>query len=232
MPKFRKPNLRRISASPVLVTFFAVALGLVVGAIVIVVTSTPVLDAWRGIFHSWGAPGHAINMTFNHVGAAYRDMFTGSIIDPQTFWHALTSGKGWPAAMTPISETLTYATPLVIASIGVGICFQTGIFNIGANGQAIIGGIAGTAVGAFVHLPTIFLIPITLASGIAGGMLAGAIPGLLKAWTGAHEVIVTIMLNYVIANFLIFTLLSTSLQLPGQQNDHILYQLQKVFLLV
>jgi ABC-type uncharacterized transport system permease subunit len=219
MPKVRKPNLRRITGSPVLVTFFAVALGLIVGALVIVVTSTPVLDAWRGIFHSWGAPGHAIKLTFDHVGAAYRDMFTGSIVDPQTFWHALTSGKGWPAAMTPISETLTYATPLVIASIGVGICFQTGIFNIGANGQAIIGGIAGTAVGSFVHLPTVFLIPITLASGIAGGMLAGAIPGLLKAWTGAHEVIVTIMLNYVIANFLIFTLLSTSLQLPGQQND-------------
>jgi ABC-type uncharacterized transport system permease subunit len=214
-----KLTIRRITGSPVLATILAVALGLVVGAFVIVLTNTQVLDAWRGLFHSWGAPGHAIKLTFDHVGAAYRDMFTGSIVDPQTFWHALTTGKGWPAAMTPISETLTYATPLVIASIGVGICFQTGIFNIGANGQAIVGGIAGTSVGAFFHLPTIFLIPITLAGGIAGGMLAGAIPGMLKAWTGAHEVIVTIMLNYIIANFLIFTLLSTSLQLPGQQND-------------
>lgn len=215
----RRLNLRGVTTSPVLVTILAVALGLVVGALVIIFTSSQVLDAWRGMFHSWSAPGNAFKQTFDHVGAAYRDMFTGSVIDPQTFWNALTSGKGWPAALTPISETLTYATPLVIASIGVGICFQTGIFNIGANGQAIIGGIAGTTVGAFVHLPTIFLIPLTLAGGVAGGMLAGAIPGLLKAYTGAHEVIVTIMLNYVIANFLIFTLLSTSLQLPGQQND-------------
>ncbi|MFI5036359.1 MAG: ABC transporter permease [Acidimicrobiales bacterium] len=219
MPDRRPWTLRRVTSSPVLVTLLAVVLGLVVGAFVIIITTTQVLDAWRGIFHSWSAPGHAIATTFNHVGAAYRDMLTGSIIDPQSFWHSLTTGKDWPSTMTPISETLTYATPLVIASVGVGICFQTGIFNIGANGQAIIGGIAGTAVGASLHLPTIFLIPLTLAGGVVGGMVAGAIPGILKAYTGAHEVIVTIMLNYVIANFLIFVLLTTSLQLPGQQND-------------
>jgi len=219
MDKRSRWNLRRVTSSPILVTVLAVTLGLVVGAVVIILTNSQVLNAWRGIFHFWSGPGHALNLTFNHVGAAYRDMFTGSVIDPQTLWHAITTGQGWPAAMTPISETLTYATPLVIASIGVGICFQTGIFNIGANGQAIVGGIAGTAVGASLHLPTILLMPLTLAGGIIGGMVAGAIPGVLKAFTGAHEVIVTIMLNYVIANFLIFSLLSTSLQQPGQQND-------------
>ena len=181
MSKRTQWSVRRVTGSPILVTVLAVALGLVVGAFVIILTNSQVLDAWRGIFHSWGAPGHALNLTFNHVGAAYRDMFTGSVIDPQTLWHAITTGQGWPAAMTPISETLTYATPLVIASIGVGICFQTGIFNIGANGQAIVGGIAGTAVGASLHLPTVLLIPLTLAGGVVGGMVAGAIPGLLKA---------------------------------------------------
>ncbi len=219
MSKRAEWSVRRLTGSPVLVTLLAVVLGLVVGAFVIIFTNSEVLNAWRGIFHSWGSPGHALNLTFNHVGAAYRDMFTGSVIDPKTLWHAITTGQGWPAAMTPISETLTYATPLVIASIGVGICFQTGIFNIGANGQAIIGGIAGTAVGASLQLPTVLLIPLTLAGGVVGGMVAGAIPGVLKAYTGAHEVIVTIMLNYVIANFLIYSLLSTPLQQPGQQND-------------
>lgn len=216
-------NVRRwiqwAAASPVLATFLAVVLGLAFGALVIILTTPVVLDSWRGLFHSWGAPGHALKVTLDHVGAAYRAMFTGSVGNPNLFWHSITTGKGWTQTMTPISETLTNATPLIIASIGVGIAFQTGIFNIGANGQAIMGGIAGTAVGSMIHLPTILLIPLTLVSGIAGGMLTGAVPGLLKAFTGAHEVIVTIMLNYVVAAFLIFVLLSTSLQAPGTAND-------------
>lgn len=210
---------RITSKSPVVLTLFAVILGLVVGAVIIITTTPVVLDAWRGIFHSWGAPGHALKVTFDNVGAAYRTMFTGSIIDPQGFWHSLTTGKGWDNTLTPISETLTYATPLTIASMGVGIAFQTGIFNIGANGQAVLGGIAGGVVASMVHMPMVLHLPLTLLAGIAGGVLAGAVPGLLKAYTGAHEVIVTIMFNYVIYAFLIFSVLSTAFQLPGQQND-------------
>jgi simple sugar transport system permease protein len=132
--------LRRIgSQDPIVVASLALLLGFVVGALIIITTTPAVLDAWRGLFHSWGAPGHAIKVSFDNVGAAYRTMFTGSIIDPQSFWHSLTTGKGWDTTLTPISETLTYATPLVIVSIGVGIAFQTGIFNIGANGQAVLG---------------------------------------------------------------------------------------------
>lgn len=198
---------------------FALLLGLLVGALIIVTTTPAILIAWRDVFHSWTAPFTALKVTFDNVGAAYRTMFVGSVVNPADFWHAVTTGQHWNTALTPISETLTYATPLVIASIGVGIAFQTGIFNIGANGQAILGGIAGATVGSMIHLPTIVHVPLTLAAGIAGGMVAGSIPGLLKAYTGAHEVIVTLMLNYVVALFLIFTLLSTALQLPGQQND-------------
>ena len=102
--------------------------------------------------------------------------------------------------MTPLSETLTYATPLVIASIGVGIAFQTGIFNIGANGQAILGGIAGaSSVGSMIHLPTV-VAPAAHARRRASSAApsAGAVPGVLKAYTGAHEVIVTLMFNYVV----------------------------------
>ena len=205
--------------SPLVVTLFALVLGLVFGAIVIVTTTAPVLDAWRGFFTSWGAPGHAIKVTADNVGAAYRIMFTGSVFSPATLWHAITTGQGWTNALTPISETLTYATPLTIASIGVGIAFQTGIFNIGANGQAMMGGIAGAYVGTLIHLPTVLHLPFTLLAGIAGGVLAGSVPGLLKAYTGAHEVIVTLMFNYVVSAILLYTLLSTALQAPGQQND-------------
>ena len=210
---------RLTGQSPFVVTLFALVLGLVVGAIVIITTTAPVLNAWRGFFSGWGAPGHALKVTADNVGAAYRIMFTGSVFSPATLWHAITTGQGWSNALTPISETLTYATPLTIASIGVGIAFQTGIFNIGANGQAMTGGIAGAYVGTLIHLPTVLHLPFTLLAGIAGGVLAGSVPGLLKAYTGAHEVIVTLMFNYVVSAILLYTLLSTALQAPGQQND-------------
>ncbi len=216
-----RPSLwvRYTSSSPIVVTVFALVLGLVVGALIIITTTPAVLDAWRAIFHGWDGVPHALNVTFNNVGAAYRSMFTGSIVDPQGFWHSLVTGKGWTNTLTPISETFTYATPLVIVSIGVGIAFQTGLFNIGANGQAVIGGISGTVVGSMLHMPTILHLPLTLLAGIAGGMICGAVPGVLKAYTGAHEVIVTLMFNYVAYAFLLFMVLSTPFQQPGQQND-------------
>ncbi len=210
---------RLTTRSPLLVTLDALILGFVVGALVIITTTASVLDAWRAMFSSWAAFAHACQLTADVVGAAYRAMFTGAVVNPRIFWHAVTTGQGWTLALTPLSETLTYAAPLIIASIGVGIAFQTGIFNIGANGQAILGGVAGAYMGSLVHLPTVVHLPLTLAAGIAGGVIVGLVPGLLKAYTGAHEVIVTLMLNYVVAALLIFTLLSTVLQQPGQQND-------------
>jgi len=205
--------------SPVVVALLALLLGLAVGAVVIIVTTPAILDAWRSIFHSWGGILHALKVTFDNVGAAYRAIFTGAIVDPQALWHSITTGQGWDNTLTPISETLTYATPLLIASIGVGIAFQTGIFNIGANGQAVLGGIAGGVIGSMLHMPMVFHLPLTMIAGVVGGMVAGAVPGVLKAYTGAHEVITTIMFNYVIYSFLLFVVLSTPFQQPGQQND-------------
>jgi len=207
------------SQNPVIVTILALILGFVVGAFIIIFTTASILDAFRGFFSSWSAPGHAFKITFDNVGAAYRDMFTGSVIDPAGFWHSLTTGKGWDNTLTPISETLTYATPLVIVSTAVGISFQTGLFNIGGNGQAVLGGIAGAVVGSMIKLPMVIHLPVTLIAGILGGALAGALPGILKAYTGAHEVIVTIMENYVIYAFLLYVVLSTPYQQPGQSND-------------
>jgi simple sugar transport system permease protein len=165
-----------------------------------------------------GSIGSTLKITFDNVAAAYRAMITGSIIDPTLLFHSISTGQGWTVTMTPLSETFTYATPLVIASIGVGIAFQTGIFNIGANGQAIMGGIAGTAVGSMIHVPMIIHLPLTLAAGVVGGAVCGLVPGVLKAYTGAHEVIVTLMFNYVVNAILIYVLTATALQLPGQAN--------------
>ena len=209
---------RYSSTSPITLTALALVLGVVIGAVIIMVTSVPVLDAWRHTFHHVGSIGSTIKITFDNVAAAYRAMITGSIIDPTLLFHSISTGQGWTVTMTPLSETFTYATPLIIASIGVGIAFQTGIFNIGANGQAIMGGIGGTAVGSMIHVPMIIHLPLTLAAGIAGGAICGLVPGVLKAYTGAHEVIVTLMFNYVVNAILIYVLTATALQLPGQAN--------------
>ena len=207
------------ATSPVTLTVLALILGVVIGAVIITVTSAPVLDSWRHSFHHVGSFAGTLKLTFDTVAAAYRAMVTGSILDPTLFVHAITTGHGWSQTLTPLSETLTYATPLVIASIGVGIAFQTGIFNIGANGQAILGAIVGTAVASMIHLPMIWHLPLTLVAGVVGGAVCGLVPGALKAYTGAHEVIVTLMFNYVINAILIYALTSTALQLPGQSND-------------
>lgn len=210
---------RYSSTSPITLTVLALILGVVIGAFIIMVTSAPILDSWRYSFHHLGSIGSTLKLTFDTVAAAYRAMVTGSIIDPTLFFHSISTGQGWDQTLTPISETLTYATPLVIASIGVGIAFQTGIFNIGANGQAILGAIAGTAMASMIHLPMIVHLPLTLIAGILGGAVCGMVPGVLKAYTGAHEVIVTLMFNYVVNAILIYVLTSTALQLPGQSND-------------
>jgi simple sugar transport system permease protein len=219
MNERRSLKERFLEASPARLTAYAILLGLVIGAIVICVTSAAVLNSWRGIFHHPTGILTALKVSADNVGGAYRAMITGSTLDPSLFWHSLSTGKGWDVTMTPLSETLTYATPLVIASIGVGIAFQAGIFNIGANGQAILGGIAGTAVGSQIHCPAVLHLPLCLVVGILGGVVCGLVPGLLKAFTGANEVIVTLMFNYVINAFLIYTLTSTGLQQPNQAND-------------
>lgn len=96
------------------------------------------------------------------------------------------------------SETLVATTPYIILSLGVGLGFKTGLFNIGIEGQFYIGAITAAWVGqAFHNLPAIIHLPLTLLSGIMGGAIWAAIPGYLKARTGAHEVISTMMMNYV-----------------------------------
>jgi len=209
---------RYSSTSPIVLSALALVLGFVIGAIIIIVTSAPVLNAWRHTFHHLSTIGGTLKLTFDYVAAAYRAMVTGSIVDPTLLFHSISTGHGWDVTMTPLSETLTYATPLIIISIGVGIAFQTGIFNIGANGQAIIGGILGTAVGSMIHVPMIVHLPLTLLGGIVGGAVCGLVPGVLKAYTGAHEVIVTLMLNYVCNALLIYAVTATALQLPNQSN--------------
>ncbi|HEY8868180.1 MAG TPA: ABC transporter permease [Candidatus Limnocylindrales bacterium] len=114
-----------------------------------------------------------------------------------------------------IVNTLVNAMPLVLAGLGVGLGFKAGLFNIGAQGQFLLGAVAAGGVGAAVaSWPGPVAIAVAVLAAAAAGAFWGFIPGALKAWTGAHEVVITIMLNFVSASLVAFLVLHV-LEAPG-----------------
>src|SRR5439155_20691270 len=124
------------------------------------------------------------------------ELCEGAAVDPPAVSDAIHRGPLTPVFYPP-SETLVIATPLILAGLSVSVAFRAGLFNIGAQGQLIAGAFAAGYVGFGVHLPTGMHLVAALAAGFLGGAAWGALVGWLKAQTGAHEVITTIMLNYV-----------------------------------
>jgi simple sugar transport system permease protein len=115
-----------------------------------------------------------------------------------------------------ISNTIVYVTPLITAGIAVALPFRAGLFNIGAEGQFLAGAMACTAVGIkFANLPAPILLPLVLVSGMVAGSLWAGIAGVLKATIGAHEVVTTIMLNYVAQWLLRYLIIGGPLQLAN-----------------
>lgn len=97
-----------------------------------------------------------------------------------------------------IGQMLFKATPLIFTGLAVALAFRAGLFNIGVEGQLYLGGFAAAMVGAvWAELPALYLLPLCLAAAAAAGAFWGAIPGVLKARFGSHEVINTIMLNFI-----------------------------------
>jgi simple sugar transport system permease protein len=116
-----------------------------------------------------------------------------------------------------VSETLTSATPVTLAALGIALGFRAGLFNIGAEGQVVLGGIAAVLVGFMLTgLPVFIHLPLALAAGAIAGALWASIAGWLKAATGAHEVITTIMLNLISFRLLDYMLKNPPLQRPGR----------------
>lgn len=111
--------------------------------------------------------------------------------------------------------TIATATPLILGGMAVGLGFKAGLFNIGAQGQFLMGGLGSAAVGAWLAgAPGLVAIPVAILSGALLGAAWGFIPGALKAWTGAHEVVTTIMLNFI-AGAIIGYLITGPLEAPG-----------------
>ncbi|HJT63196.1 MAG TPA: ABC transporter permease [Candidatus Limnocylindria bacterium] len=151
--------------SVALIPALSVVLALLVGAMIMILTSPLVVDSF-------------------------------SLTLPLEAYVAMISGAF--GSLNGIVNTFANATPLLLAGLGIGIGFKGGLFNIGGPGQMVIGALVGTTVAlALNDASPIVAIPAALIGGMVGGAIYGFIPGALKAFTGAHEVVVTIMLNFV-----------------------------------
>ncbi len=176
----------------ILTPLLALVLALAVGAVIIMVTD---VDAWRLMGEDFGA---AVGGMLEGVWIAYRELFRGAF-----------------GSVRAISETLFTASPLILAGLAVAVGFRTGLFNIGARGQMFAGGLFALWVGLHVELPAPIHIPVALVAAIIGGGLWGGLAGFLKARFGAHEVITTIMLNFVAAFFVLYVLKTSLFQEAG-----------------
>ncbi|HEX7263611.1 MAG TPA: ABC transporter permease [Candidatus Dormibacteraeota bacterium] len=114
-----------------------------------------------------------------------------------------------------ISTTIVFLTPLLMAGVAVALPFRAGLFNIGAEGQFLAGAVACTIIGVkFSSLPAPILLPMVLLGGMVAGAIWAGVPGVLKATVGAHEVVTTIMLNYVAQWLIRYLIVGGPLQLP------------------
>ena len=182
--------------SALLVPLLAIVTALIVSAIIIAVTDIEALRLWGS------DPGEAARQTFGTIKDAFVALFNGAF-----------------GSMSAWSETLVAATPLILTGLAVAIGFRAGLFNIGAEGQMIMGGLLATIVGFSLHLPVWIHLPLALLGGLVGGAMWAGVSGLLRAKTGAHEVITTIMLNWIAIRFLDWALTVDFIQAQGREDS-------------
>ncbi len=178
--------------------FLAIVTALVVGALIMVFTDPDTLDAWSSFFSD---PSAALDASWDLVYESYRALFDSSL--------------GSPSA---ISRTLVQSTPLILVGLSVALAFRAGLFNIGGAGQLIAGATAAAWIGIHVDLPTVVHLPLAMAAGVAAGAFWGGIVGILKARTGAHEVITSIMLNFIALRLLDYALSTDTFKRPGRSD--------------
>jgi len=194
--------LREILTGSPVRTLLSILVGFLVGAIFMVAFNPEVLNAMGYFF---GRPGDAFGAMAKTIGDGYGALFRGAIYNSQA--------TDFSAAIRPITETLRFAAPMIMAGLGVGLGFRVGLFNIGAVGQMAFALIGVTYVATRIELPFAIHTIVAVAVAVAFAAAWGAIVGFLKARTGAHEVIVTIMLNYVALNLFAFFLRTPGLLL-------------------
>ena len=200
--------LRSIVDGSVLVTVLAVVLALVACGVLIAITDESVRTA-AGYF--FARPADTFRAIGTAVGGSYASLFQGSVFN--------FGAESFQQAVVPLTRSIDYAVPLIAAGLGIALSFRAGLFNIGGQGQILVGAAAAGWVGFSFDLPAVVHVPLAILAGIVGGAIWSGIVGVLRARTGANEVVLTIMLNYV-ALYLVSYLLRTPglLQAPGSTN--------------
>jgi simple sugar transport system permease protein len=176
-------------------TVLSIILGFLVGAVFMIASNREFIDSLAYIF---ARPGDALGAAVAVVSDGYGALFRGAIYnaDADTF----------EKAIRPMTETLRLGAPLILAGLGIGLTFRVGMFNIGGTGQIITGMIFATFVATRLELPFLIHVIVAVIAAIIGSTLLGALVGFLRARTGAHEVILTIMFNYIMLYFFTFLL--------------------------
>lgn len=175
----------------------AIAMALLIGA-VIVAAFNPEVQRTAGYF--FARPSDFFAAFWNSFSTFFTSLIRGAIFD----WTQPT----FTASIKPLTDTMLRATPLIIAGLAIAVSFTAGLFNIGVQGQLMMGAVVGGFVGFSVDLPYGLHLIVAILGAVLGGALWGLIPGFLKAKLGANEVIVTIMLNSV-AVYLLQYILTT-----------------------
>jgi simple sugar transport system permease protein len=199
---------RSVIGANLLLTFLALVLALLIGAVLIAATSPEVIDAVKG-----GTFSDVLRAIWESVSSAYSALLQGATIDVK----ALQNGN-IAKAFYPLSETLTVSAPLILAGLAVAVPFRAGLFNIGVQGQMTLGAIGGGYIGFAIAMPS----GLHLLASVVFAMLFGAfwawIAGVLKARSGAHEVVTTIMLNWIAIYLLSYVLTLEFFQRPGRDD--------------
>jgi general nucleoside transport system permease protein len=184
-----------------LIPILAVLTGLIIGAFFIVFTDLKVLPYYQQFFKD---PIAALLVSWQAIIKAYGALFAGSLGSFPAFIAAVQVyfASGDPSALYkaiyPFTESLVASSPYILTGLAVAVGFRGGLFNIGAEGQFFMGALGSAFVGySLKGVSPVIHLPLALLGGaIAGGAWA-FLPGLLKAKTGAHEVVTTIMMNWI-----------------------------------
>ncbi|WP_345941353.1 ABC transporter permease [Nesterenkonia sp. E16_10] len=187
--------LRELGQTSWVVTVLAVVVALVVGAVLILAANR---DVQASLSYFFAQPTAFLETAFQVLREAYSALFRGAVFD----WQAPSAAR----SIRPLTETMVYSVPLILAGLGIAIGFRSGMLNIGGQGQIILGATSAGFLGYALSLPVGLHVLLALAGGILGGAIWGGIAGVLKARTGANEVIVTIMLNNIAIYLLAYLL--------------------------
>ncbi|SNC71365.1 nucleoside ABC transporter membrane protein [Kytococcus aerolatus] len=201
----RSPGLlQRLAGGSLLISLLSVVLAMLLGAVLIAFADETVRETASYLF---ARPTDFLGAVWTAVSEAYTALFKGAVFNPDA--------NGLSRQIRPLTESLVFSVPLILAGLGVAVAFRAGLFNIGAQGQIILGAIIGGYLGFAFDLPPVVHLLVAALGGALGGALWGFVPGLLKSRTGANEVIVTIMLNYTAVYLLSFLLTQSAFQNPG-----------------